>query len=72
MTMIPDTIKGKEGLQNDCCNDNLDFLDSGDGVEWEEWKCCKCNTFYVIPIEIVRDYNSAEVVDVKEGDYETE
>ena len=72
MTMIPYTIPGKEGLQNDCCKDNLDFLYSGDGVEWEEWKCCKCNTFYVIPIEIVRDYNSAEVVDVKEGDYETE
>ena len=58
----PDTVK--EGPVNSCCTcENLEFLEGGDGVEWERWKCKICHLEYVVPIEIVRDFNDIELIE---------
>ena len=62
MTLRPDTDSNKEGMQNKCCNDNIEFYYQGDGVEWEMWECSKCKLKYVIPIEIQRYFAQAEVI----------
>ena len=49
MTLMPDT-NSKEGLQNECCDKELEFYFEGDGVEWEMWACSNCKLKYVIPI----------------------
>tara|TARA_Y100001973_G_C5201732_1_gene338282 strand:+ start:3096 stop:3311 length:216 start_codon:yes stop_codon:yes gene_type:complete len=61
MVMMPDT-NPKEGLQNKCCNDNLRFFYHGDGVEWEMYECSVCKNKYVIPIQIQRFYEDAELI----------
>ena len=62
MTLIPNTDSNKKGMQNKCCNDNIEFYYQGDGVEWEMWECSKCKLKYVIPIEIQRYFAQAKVI----------
>ena len=62
MTMQPDTDPNKDGMQKECCKDNLEFIFEGDGVEWEEWECSKCKLKYVVPIEIQRYWDGASVI----------
>ena len=61
MTLMPDT-NSKEGLQNECCDKELEFYFEGDGVEWEMWECSKCKLKYVVPIEIQRYFDGATVI----------
>ena len=70
MTMQPDVDPIKEGMQNECCKDNLEFYFEGDGVEWELWECEECKLKYVVPIEIVRYFDGASVVLNEESDNE--
>ena len=46
--------------------ENLDFLDSGDGVEWEVWNCIYCHESYLVDIEIVRDFKNMKQVKTNE------
>ena len=60
--LYPDT--DLYGPANPCCTPkNLEFDESGDGVEWEQWKCTKCFCKYVVPIEIIRDFDEMSLID---------
>ena len=60
--LYPDIAK--EGAANSCCTkNNLDFYDNGDGVQWEMWKCKVCHLYYIVPIEIVRNFNDIELIE---------
>ena len=37
--------------------DNLEWFDGGDGVEFETWKDTTTGKLYMVPIEIVRDFD---------------
>ena len=55
---------GLDGPANTCCTSkNLEFDEGGDGVEWEQWKCTKCFCKYVVPIEIIRDFDEMSLID---------
>ena len=49
----------------DCCDkyENLDFTDWTDGLTFETWECQVCKRSVVIDIEIVRDWDSARMVE---------
>ena len=56
----PETTNDKP---NKCCTEeNLDYFDGGDGVEWETWECQKCFALYVVPIEIQRYFEHIEPI----------
>ena len=56
----PETTNDKP---NKCCiEENLEFYDGGDGVEWETWECEECNNLYVVPIEIQRYFKDIELI----------
>lgn len=41
--------------------ERLEFIEGGDGVEYERWIDRKTNLVYRVPIEIVRDFNNASL-----------
>ena len=57
MTMIPDTIDKEVKNINE---QEMEFYDGGDGVEWEVWIDKKTNKKYVVPIQIQRYFEDAE------------
>lgn len=42
---------------NQTIAENLELWDTGDGVEYEIWRDSRTDIKYIIPIEIVRDFN---------------
>jgi hypothetical protein len=66
----PETVDEKP---NKCCTEkdsiNMEFLDGGDGVEWEVWFCVKCETKYEVPLELVR-YFGDSMVKLKHQEWE--
>ena len=57
MTMIPETINKEVKNINE---EEMEFFDGGDGVEWEVWINKKTNKKYVVPIQIQRFFEDAE------------
>ncbi len=57
MTMMPDTIDKEVKNINE---QEMEFYDGGDGVEWEVWIDKKTNRKYVVPIQIQRYFEDAE------------
>ena len=58
--LYPKTIDKKS---NKCCTEeNLEYFDGGDGVEWETWECQKCFNLYVVTIEITRYFDQIELI----------
>jgi len=41
--------------------DRLEWYDMGDGIEFELWIDTKTEILYRVPIEIVRDFDNADV-----------
>ena len=41
--------------------DRLEWYDMGDGIEFEVWIDTKTEILYMIPIEIVRDFEGARI-----------
>ena len=51
----------KQKYNNLCeCEEEMEFFDGGDGVEWEVWINKKTNKKYVVPIQIQRFFEDAE------------
>jgi len=44
---------------------NLEFHDSGDGIEYELWRDVSNDNIYKVPIEVVRDFRCAELTTKK-------
>jgi hypothetical protein len=40
--------------------DRLEWIHGGDGVEYEQWEDPKTKKIYIVPIEIVRDWDNIE------------
>ena len=57
MTMIQETINKEVKNINE---EEMEFFDGGDGVEWEVWINKKTNKKYVVPIQIQRFFEDAE------------
>ena len=55
--MRPNTIEYRGQVSPCCSEENLEY-DHGDGVEFETYNCTKCDTAYVVDIEIVRDFKN--------------
>lgn len=53
----------KEMLLNGVKEEDVNFDDGGDGVEYEVWVNPKTNQLYRVPIEIVRNFDNAEPVE---------
>ena len=48
--------------------DDLVYYAEGDGLEYEIWIDVHTDTKYQVPIEIVRDFDNAEIINNNEKD----
>jgi len=62
MTMMPNTIDQEVNINEQ----EMEFYDGGDGVEWEVWINKKTNKKYVVPIQIQRFFEDAEELENQE------
>ena len=54
--------KKREETFNQICQEELEWYDAGDGVEYEVWMNTTTKKLYKVEIEVVRNFNEMEEV----------
>jgi len=52
-------------LKEDSGSNDLEFYESGDGVSYEVWRNTKTYELYKVHIDIVRNFSSKEIIEMK-------
>ena len=47
--------------KNNCCLENLEYIESPVANELEIWHCPNCDSYYDLPIEIKRQWNQLKL-----------
>jgi len=75
---VDETLEAQEGclhtdagceifqlLKEDSGSNDLEFYESGDGVSYEVWRNTKTYELYKVHIDIVRNFSSKEIIEMK-------